>query len=76
MRKNTKEPLKCWGCEGPHLRKYCPLENKREGKVPRTEEEETVGQEVGIIPKICTVLEDHQEGHNSTMVEFEGEIAE
>ena len=32
-------------------------------------------QEAGIIPKICAMLEDHQEGHNSTMVEVEGEIA-
>ena len=67
MRKNTKEPLKFLGCEGPHLRRYCQL--------PSTQEAETVGQEPWIIPKICAVLEDHQEGHNSTVVEFEGEIA-
>ena len=35
-----------------------------------------MGHEIGIIPKICTVLENHQEGHNSTMVEVEGEIVE
>ena len=35
-----------------------------------------LGQEVGIIPKICAVLEDHQEGHNSTVVEVEGQIVE
>ena len=35
-----------------------------------------MGQEVGAIPKICAVLEDHQEGHNSTVVEVEGEIIE
>ena len=29
-----------------------------------------------IIPKICAVLEDQQEGHNSTVVEVEGEIVE
>ena len=34
-----------------------------------------MGQEAGIIPKICAVLEDHHEGRNSTVVEFEGEIA-
>ena len=24
----NKGPLKCWNCEGPHLRRYCPLENE------------------------------------------------
>ena len=33
-------------------------------------------QESWIIPKNCTLLEDHQVGHNSTMVEVEGEIVE
>ena len=35
-----------------------------------------MGQEANTIPKICAKLEDHQEGHNSTMVEVEGEIVE
>ena len=35
-----------------------------------------MGQEAGIVHKISAVLEDHQEGHNSTVVEFEGEIVE
>ena len=75
MRENTNKPLKCWGCGGPHLRRNCPLENRNEGQVPNTQEDEIVGQEAGIIPKICAVLEDHQAGHNSTVVEVEGEIA-
>ena len=75
MREKLKEPLKCWGCEGPHLHWNCPLENRNEGQVPSTQEAETVGQEAEIIPKIFVVLEGHQEGHNSTVVEVEGEIA-
>ena len=35
-----------------------------------------MGQEVGIIPKICAVLEDHQASHNSIVVEVGGEIIE
>ena len=35
-----------------------------------------MGQESEIIPKICTVLEDNQACHNSTMVEVEGDIVE
>ena len=35
-----------------------------------------MAQKAGIIPKICAVLEEHEVGHNSTMVEVEGEIIE
>ena len=76
MRKKLKEPLKCWGCERPHLRGNCPLANRNEGALPTTQEATTVGQESGIIPKNCAVLEYHQEGHNSIVVEVEGEIVE
>ena len=41
-----------------------------------TNKAENVGQESGIILKICVVLEDHQEGHNSIVVEVEGDIFE
>ena len=53
------------------MRGNCPLENGNEGKVPSTQEVENVGQDAWTIPKICAVLEDHQEGHNSTLVEVE-----
>ena len=76
MREKIKEPLKCWGCEGLHLHSNCPLENRNEGQVPSTQEDETMGQEAGIIPKICAVLEDHQADHQSTVVEVKGEIVE
>ena len=36
MRENPKEPLKCWGFEGPHMCRNCPLENRNEGQVPST----------------------------------------
>ena len=76
MREKQNKPIECWGCEGPHLCKNCPLENRNEGEVPSTQEAKTMGQEVGIVPKICAVLEYPQEGHNSTVVEVEGEIVE
>ena len=59
MREKLKEPLKCWGCEGPHLHRNYPLENRNEGQVLHTQEFETMGQEAWIIPKIYVVLEDH-----------------
>ena len=58
------------------MHKNYPLENRNEGQVPSTQEAKTVGHEARIIPKICAVLEYHQEGHNSIVVEVEGEIAE
>ena len=76
MREKLKEPLRCWGCEEPHLRRNCPLDNRNEGQVPRTQEVEIVGQEEGIIPKNFAMLEYHKEGHKSTVVEVEGEIVE
>ena len=44
MREKLKEPLECWGCEGPHMGRNCPLANMNEGQVPSTQEAETVGQ--------------------------------
>ena len=76
MREKPKKPLKCLGCEGPHIHRICPLENGNEGQVPITQEAEIVGQEAGTIPKIFTVLEDHQEGRKSTVMEVEGKIVE
>ena len=59
IREKLKEPLKCWGCEGPHLYRNCLLANRNKGQVPSTQEVETMGQESGIIPKTCVVLEYH-----------------
>ena len=53
-------------------RSYC-LNDKN--LTPSTQETKTVGQEARIIPKIYAALEDHWVGHNSAMVEVEGEIA-
>ena len=58
------------------MRNNCPLEDRNEGQASSTQEVETMGQEAGIIPKICVVLEYHQASHNSTVVEVEGEIVE
>ena len=52
------------------------LGSTKKAKKINTQEDEAVCQEAGTIPKICVVLEDHQVGYKSTMVEVEGEIAE
>ena len=56
--------------------KICPLENESARTYYNIQEEETVGQVARVIPRIYTALEDHQEDHNSTMVEVVGKIDE
>ena len=55
---------------------YCPHQNGNEGQVHNTQGAETPGHEAGTISRICAALKDHQEGHQSTMVEVEVKIAE
>ena len=70
----NKGPLKCWKCEGPHLRRYCPLENESVRPAYNIQGAETVDQ-VARVPRIYAALEDHQADHQSTVVEVEGKIA-
>ena len=74
--KHNKGPLKCWKCEGPHLRKYFPLENESARPTYNIQEAETVGQVARAVPRIYAVLEDRQVDHQSTMVEVAGKIIE
>ena len=39
----NKGPLKFWKCEGPHLRRYCPLENESARPAYNIQGGETVG---------------------------------
>ena len=39
----NKGPLKCWKCEGPHLRRYFPLENESTRPNYNIQGVETVG---------------------------------
>ena len=71
----TKGPLKCWKCEGPHLRRYCTLENESARLAYNIQGEETVGQVARVVPIIYAALEDRQVDHQSTVVEVAGKIA-
>ena len=75
MGDKPRKPLKCWGCGGDHLIKYCPHRNGNDSQVHNTQGADTVGHEAGTIPRICASLKDRQEGHQSTVVELEGKIA-
>ena len=72
----NKGPLKCWKCEGPHLRRYCPLENESARKAYNIREAKIVGQVARVVPRIYVALEDRQADHQSTVVEVVGKIVE
>ena len=71
-----KGPLKCWKCEGPHLRRYCPLENESARPTYNIHGAEIVGQVARAVPIIYVALEDRQAYHQSTVVEVVGKIVE
>ena len=58
------------------MRRYCPLENESARRTYNIQEVETVGQVARAIPRIYAALEDHQEDHQSTVVEVVGKIIE
>ena len=59
----NKGPLKCWKCEGPHLCRYCPLENESARPTYNIQEAEMVGHVAREIPRIYVALEDLQAYH-------------
>ena len=58
------------------MRRNCPLENESARPAYNVQEAETVGQVVRAVPRIYAALEDHQEDHQSTVVEVAGKIVE
>ena len=58
------------------MRKYFPLKNESARPTYNIQELETMGQVARGVPRIYAALEDRQENHQSTMVEFAGKIVE
>ena len=58
------------------MRWKCPLENGYVRQTHIIQEAEMVGQVARTVPRIYAALEDHQEDHESTMVEVVGNIVE
>ena len=58
------------------MRRNCPLESESARPTYNIQEAEIVGQVAWEVPRIYAALEDHQEDHQSTMVEFAGKIVE
>ena len=58
------------------MHRYCPLKNGSARPSYNILEEETVGQEARVVPRIYAALEDRQVDHQSTVVEVAGKIVE
>ena len=58
------------------MHRNCPLENENARPTYNIQEAETVGQVSRVVPRIYAALEDHQEDHQSTVVEVAGKIVE
>jgi hypothetical protein len=72
---NPREPLKCWECGEPHLRRNCPrLNPTSRTSIHNLQEATTVGDIGKSIHKINVSIEGRQVDHQSTVVEIEGKI--
>ena len=72
----SKGPLQCWKCGGPHIRKNCPLENENASPTYNIQEAKIVGQVARVVPRIYAALKDCQEDHQSTLVEVASNIVD
>ena len=69
-----KEPLNCWGYGEAHLLHDCPHRTVQNIQVLR---EATTANDISRnISRINATLEDHQDEHQSTIIEIEGMITE
>ena len=72
----VREPLQCWICGGPHMRRNFPLENESASPADNIQEVEIVGQVARAVPRIYATLEDRWTYHQSTVVEVTSNIVE
>jgi hypothetical protein len=69
------EPLKCWECGEPHLRRNCPhLTSAARTTVHNLKEASTVGDVGRNIHKINAVVDGQKDNHQSTIVEVKGKV--
>ena len=53
---NPREPLQCWKCGGPHMRRNCPLESENARPTYNIQGKETLGQVARVVPMIlCSI---------------------
>jgi hypothetical protein len=72
---NLREPLKCWECGEPHLRRNFPcLISTMRTTVHKLQEASTVGDMGRSVHRINVAIDGRQAYHQSTIVEAEGKI--
>jgi hypothetical protein len=70
-----REPLKCWECAEPHLRRKFPhLIYTMRTTVHNLQEASTIGDMGRSVHKINAALDGRQVDHQSTITEVEGKI--
>jgi hypothetical protein len=66
--------MKCWGCKGEHMYRYCPQKKDKMRVVHNVYQAEIV-EDMGMrVPKIYAVLDNKQDEFQSHMIEVEGMI--
>jgi hypothetical protein len=74
---NASEPLKCWECGEPHLRRNCPrLIAANITVVHNLQEASTVGDMGRSLHRINATIDGRQADHQSSVVEVEDKIHE
>jgi hypothetical protein len=69
------EPLKCWECGEPHLRRNCPCLNSSNRTVVHNLQEASIVGDVGrSLHRINASMDGRQADHQSSVVEIEGKI--
>ena len=72
---NPHEPLKCWECGEPHLRRNYPrLISENIIVVHNLQEASTVGDMSRSLHRINAAIDDRQANHQCSVVEIEGKI--
>jgi predicted aspartyl protease len=72
---SPREPLKCWECGDPHLRRNYPsLNSSNITVVHNLQEASRVGDVGRIMHQINAVVDGQQADHQSAVVEIEGKI--
>jgi hypothetical protein len=69
-----QQPIKCWGCEGDHMYKYCSHKGDRMKIVHNIHEDDTVEDMGRSIPRIYATLNNRQTNYQSHMIEVGGKI--
>jgi hypothetical protein len=72
---NSREPLKCWQCGEPHLRRNCPgLIAANRTAIHNLQEASIVGDMGRSMHRINATIDGRQVDHQSSVVEIEGKI--